>query len=106
MILPKNSNLPVPVSVEEHKALIDSLPESEYIFMFDSRVRVAITLDTSDNTYYVTVCSMDGHWFIIDAYRDTNDIEPSFVAAAHAVLVAWGKTEFDSDLKTIGQLRV
>ena len=44
-----------PVSVEEHKALIRTLSPHEYVYLFDARVRTAITFSPVENLFYVCV---------------------------------------------------
>lgn len=74
-----------PVSVEEHKELINTLGKFEYVYLFDSRVRTAITFDTVENLFYVCVCAPSGVWITIDSFSDVDSVIPAFNACATAV---------------------
>ena len=59
-----------PVTPEEHMSLIDTLSSYEYVYLFDARVRTAITFSPVENCFYVCVCNTDSAWIIIDTFRD------------------------------------
>lgn len=93
-----------PVSVDEHKALIDTLSPSEYVYLFDGRYRSAITFDEDEKCFYVCACCTTGTWVIIDSFRDIESVEPAFLACIHAVINSYAKGCFDHDLEWFGKV--
>lgn len=98
------SKYPFPVTVEEHKTLIESLSPTEYVYIFDARIRSAITFDTVENCFYVNVCSTSGMWAVIDSFSDPYSVEPSFLACANAVIKTFQDGTFDKDVEWFGKV--
>ena len=94
-----SNKYPFPATVDEHKALIESLSPNEYIYLFDARVRSAITFDPVENCFYVCVCSTSGMWAIIDSFREVDSVEPSFLACANAVIKTFKDGTFNKDVE-------
>lgn len=94
--------MPIPVTVEEHKALIESLSPCEYIYLFDARVRSAITYDEAEKRFFVQACGTSGEWFIIDTFEEVYSVEPSFVACGNAVMNTFQNGTINEDLSNIG----
>lgn len=92
-----------PVSVEEHKALIRTLNPHEYVFLFDARVRTAITFDPVENLFYVCVCAPSGDWIIIDSFKDVDSVIPAFDACAKAVYSSTYE-QFAHDMEYFGKV--
>lgn len=90
---------PIPVTVEEHKALIESLSPNEYVYMFDGRYRSAITFDPVENCFYVCVCCTSGTWVFIDSFKDPDSVESSFIACVQAVINTYQNGTFDHDIE-------
>lgn len=104
MKIPKKMTIPE-VTREEHISLINSLDkEYEYIFLFDSRVRVAIVHDMLHNTYIVLVCGLSGAWYTIDTCRKETAYD-AYLSTAHAVASAYIEDSLDKDLEIIGVKR-
>lgn len=94
------NNIPE-VSVEQHKSLINSLSEDDYIYLYDSRFRYAIVYNSDSDLYDVCVCSTNGDWFTIDTVQKS-DIMLACKACVSAVLTAFNYGKFDVDLHIIG----
>lgn len=99
-----SNKYPFPVTVTEHKALINSLDTYEYVYLFDARIRSAITFNELENLFYVNVCSTSGMWVIIDSFRDPDSVEPSFLACANAVIKTFQEGTFDKDVEFFGKV--
>lgn len=97
---------PIPVTVEEHKALIESLSavDNEYVYLFDGRYRSAITFNPVENCFYVCACGTSGTWVIIDSFRDPSSVEPAFLACMHAVVNTYQNGTFDDDIEWFGKV--
>lgn len=91
-----------PVTVEEHQALIDVLSSHEYVYLFDARVRTAITFSPVEDCFYVSVCNTDGNWIIIDTFRDVEKVVLSFNACAKAITASTYE-EFAHDMDFFGK---
>lgn len=99
-----SNKYPFPVSVDEHKALIESLSPYEYVYLFDGRYRSAITFDKVENRFYVCACGTSGTWVIIDSFSDIDSVEPAFLACIHAVINSYQNGTFDHDINWFGKV--
>ena len=92
-----------PVTLEEHKVLIDTLSSHEYVYLFDARVRTAITFSPVENCFYVCVCNTDSLWIIIDTFRDVENVVLAFNACAKAITASTYE-EFAHDMDFFGKV--
>lgn len=99
-----SNKYPFPVTVEEHKSLIDSLSPDEYVYLFDGRFRSAITFNPVENLFYVCACSTSGTWVNIDSFKDVDSVEPAFVACCQAVINTYRNGTFDHDIEWFGKV--
>lgn len=97
-----SNKYPSPLTVVEHKSLIESLSPCEYVYLFDARVRSAITFDEAEKRFYVCACSTSGEWFIIDTFEDVYSVQPAFVACGNAVINTFQNGTINDDLGNIG----
>lgn len=96
-------NCITPVSIEEHKALIRTLSPHEYVYLFDARVRTAITFSPVGHMFYVCVCAPSGDWMIIDSFKDVKSVVPAFDACAKAVYSSTYQ-QFAHDMEYFGKV--